>query len=259
VHGQLIRRYGQHGIVCREEFYDSGLRIEPHSHEAIVLVSSLDGRYRESIGGSIFECSPRTVVCHPAGVEHAVWADTAVRALMIEIDSGEMTRRHGAVPAVPLLHLDRGPVITLLANLYDEFRQEDACSSLAIQGLVLQILARVSRVEIEDHCGRPAWMHRVDEIIHDCFRARLTLEEIASEVGVSPARLSAVFRRIHRRSIAEEQRRLRVEFACDCLRRNDAGLAEIAVEAGFSDQPHFSRAFKQLTGMTPSRYRSMFA
>ncbi|PYQ60569.1 MAG: AraC family transcriptional regulator, partial [Acidobacteria bacterium] len=34
-----------------------------------------------------------------------------------------------------------------------------------------------------------------------------------------------------------------------------ASLADIAIEAGFSDQPHFSRAFKQVTGFTPARYR----
>jgi len=46
-----------------------------------------------------------------------------------------------------------------------------------------------------------------------------------------------------------------VEFASACLRDGDASLADIALEAGFSDQPHFCRAFKEVTGMTPARYR----
>jgi AraC family transcriptional regulator len=95
----------------------------------------------------------------------------------------------------------------------------------------------------------------VTKILSDQFRSRLTLEEIAAEVGASPARVSAVFRRVYHRSIAEEQRRLRVEFASERLRDRDASLADIALEAGFSDQPHFSRAFKQVTGMTPARFR----
>jgi AraC family transcriptional regulator len=121
---------------------------------------------------------------------------------------------------------------------------------------VLQLLVALSRTEVhEDDHGRPGWLDRVDDMLRDAFRARLTLEEIAAAVGESPARVSAVFRRFYHRTIAEEQRRLRVEFARERLRDPQVPLADIALEAGFSDQPHFSRAFKQLTGMTPARYR----
>jgi len=37
---------------------------------------------------------------------------------------------------------------------------------------------------------------------------------------------------------------------------SDAPLVEIALSAGFSEQSHFSRTFKRLTGLTPSEYRS---
>jgi len=97
----------------------------------------------------------------------------------------------------------------------------------------------------------------VDEMLRSDFRARLTLEDIAAAVGQPAERVSCVFRRYYHRSIAEEQRRLRIEFACERLRDPELTLAEIALDAGFSDQPHFSRAFKEVTGTTPARYRSV--
>ena len=49
---------------------------------------------------------------------------------------------------------------------------------------------------------------------------------------------------------------LRVEFACGRMVDGNTTLAEIASDAGFSDQPHFSRTFKQETGLTPAEYRA---
>jgi len=39
--------------------------------------------------------------------------------------------------------------------------------------------------------------------------------------------------------------------------RQSTGLADIALDAGFADQSHFTRVFKQITGTTPGAYRSL--
>jgi AraC-like DNA-binding protein len=41
----------------------------------------------------------------------------------------------------------------------------------------------------------------------------------------------------------------------DMIIRTNAGLASIASECGFSDQPHLTRAIVDLTGKTPGRWR----
>jgi AraC-like DNA-binding protein len=261
VQGQIIRSSREPGIVCHEVLYDSGMTLETHAHHCAFVALSLDGRYRETASGMDFECNPRSSVFHPAGQEHAVFiGDSNVRCFIIELDEAEIRRRYDAHPPAALLHIDGGPMGAILTSLYGEFRHGDACSSLAIQGLVLQLLAGLSRTDGHDvERGRPSWLDRIDDMLRHHFRSHLTLEDIASAVGMSPVRVSVVFRHIYHRSIAEEQRRLRVEFARERLSDPRVTLAEIAVEAGFSDQPHFSRVFKQLTGMTPARYRSSLA
>ena len=261
VQGQIIRSSREPGIVCHEVLYDSGTTLETHAHDFAFVALTLSGRYRETAGGSEFDCSPRSLVFHPRREAHAVsFGDALTRCFVMELDSDEIKRRYDAHPPLTLLHVDGGPMSAIAMNLYDEFRHADVCSSLAIQGLVLQLLAGLSRTDAHDaDGGRPKWLDRIDDMLRNQFRSHLTLEEIASAVGISPARVSAIFRRAYRRSIAEEQRRLRVEFARERLRDPEASLADIAVEAGFSDQPHFSRAFKQLTGTTPARYRMLSA
>ena len=69
-----------------------------------------------------------------------------------------------------------------------------------------------------------------------------------------PVHLARTFRRVYQTTFAAYVRDLRIE----CARRELAGrapLSDIAALAGFADQSHFSRLFKQHTGLTPSEYR----
>jgi AraC-like DNA-binding protein len=50
----------------------------------------------------------------------------------------------------------------------------------------------------------------------------------------------------------------RLEFARQRM-RGDRSLADVAYEAGFADQAHFTRAFKAAFGLTPARYRALSA
>jgi AraC family transcriptional regulator len=74
---------------------------------------------------------------------------------------------------------------------------------------------------------------------------------------VHPAHLAREFRRRRHCTIGGYVRRLRVEFACRELSSTDAPLAEIALAAGFSHQSHLTRTFKELTGMTPAKFRAL--
>jgi len=254
----VVRSRRETGIVCHEVFYDTGTTLESHTHDTALLAWLMSGSYRESACNSELRCGARSVVFHPPLIEHSVRIESTSRCFAIELDVPTVRAHYGVDVPGSLLHVDGGPIGGVLANLYGEFRGTDACSSLAIQGLMLQVLACLRRRD-RPEVVRPGWLDRVDEMLRSDFRMRLTLEDIAAAVGQSPERVSCVFRRFYHRSIAEEQRRLRIEFACERLRDPEVTLAEIALDAGFSDQPHFSRAFKEITGTTPARYRSVAA
>jgi AraC family transcriptional regulator len=253
--GEVVRvGRDDRGIVCRELLYSAGLRLGTHAHELPFFALTLDGAFHEDVGQRQFAYCRRSVIYRGAGEEHSVVIGGAnVRSFAVELDPREIERRYAIKLPSSLRHAETGAIATLMINAYREFRHSDSASWLAIQGLVLQLLVTASRTAMDS--GRPRWLDRVAELLRERFRDRLTLEEIASDVGVSAARVSTVFRTIYRQSLAEEQRRLRVDFACRRLLDAEVSLADIALEAGFADQPHFSRTFKAQMGMTPTQYR----
>jgi len=86
-------------------------------------------------------------------------------------------------------------------------------------------------------------------------RERLSLAQIAAQVGASPAYLTHAFRECEGISIAKYQRRLRLAQALAELPRAQ-DLTALALELGFSSHAHFSTAFRETYGETPSAYRA---
>jgi AraC family transcriptional regulator len=85
--------------------------------------------------------------------------------------------------------------------------------------------------------------------------ARLSVGDVATEVGVHPVHLARVFRNAWGCSPAELLRWRRVDRAADMLRRSDRPCAQIAADAGFVDQSHMTRAFRAAYAVTPGIYR----
>jgi AraC family transcriptional regulator len=141
-------------------------------------------------------------------------------------------------------------------RLFGEFGHMDSFSPLALEGLGLELLAVACRsAQRAKGSGPPAWLRRARELLNDCSDQPLKLPEIAAAAGVHPGHLARTFRQHYHCSPGEYARRLRVERACRLLFRGNAPLAEVALEAGFADQSHFSSVFKRYTGFTPAEYR----
>jgi AraC family transcriptional regulator len=144
-------------------------------------------------------------------------------------------------------------------RLYREHKEMDACSVLTIEGLVLEMLAIVGRMRNVKEQHGPPWFPRAMELLHEDFRTNLKVQDIANEVSVHPFHLSRVFRTVHRQTIGEYVQKLRVSYACKELLKAENDLVTVALAAGFSDQSHFTRVFKSITGITPGAFREIAA
>lgn len=86
------------------------------------------------------------------------------------------------------------------------------------------------------------------------FAEPLSLEDLAALTGLSIWRFATVFRERVGVSPGRYISLLRVRHA-QALLREGMPAARAASEAGFYDQSHLSRRFKQLCGMTPGEFQ----
>jgi AraC family transcriptional regulator len=165
--------------------------------------------------------------------------------------------RHSLVPQAPTEI--NGLTATWLANrLYAEFSREDQASAIAIEGLVLEILAEFARSQVKSGSLLvPRWLQQATDIVESRFLERLSLADIAAQVGVHYVHLSRQFHKYNRCTIGDLIRRRRVQYASHLLAHSQTPLAEIALICGFSDQSHLSFLFKRYMGVSPSRFRAL--
>jgi AraC family transcriptional regulator len=155
-----------------------------------------------------------------------------------------------------LRSLEGGVLNWLGYRLYREAQWGDAISTLAIEGLALEMIAEMSRRRLTE-AAVPYWLRQARDLIHAQFTQSLTVSSIAETVGVHPVHLARMFRKTYRCTIGDYVRELRTELACREISSTNLPLSEIASKAGFYDQGHLSRIVKERTGMTPSQYRSL--
>ena len=87
------------------------------------------------------------------------------------------------------------------------------------------------------------------------YQERLTLEDTASAVSLSPNYFSRIFNAKMHISFSSYVNRLRVEQAQRLLLNTRLSLVEIAGVVGFEDQSYFSKVFKSFTTLSPGQYR----
>lgn len=258
-YGAVLRTALGGGFRVRESLYRNGIKTPWHRHDKSYFAFTLRGESQKSYAHSaiLADCGPGTLVFHPPDRIHRdTFRPPEVQILQIEVEPSRMDVFKHSLTQLPSAKNLACPVInSLAARLHEELRRLDDLSPLVVEGLVLEMLAQLFRTSNHSLDRKvPSWLLHAEEMVRARFAEPIKLSGVAAEVGIHPVHLAREFRRYRGCTLGEMVRRLRVEYACREIARSKRPLSEIALDAGFADQSHFSNTFRSYTGMSPSEF-----
>lgn len=102
-------------------------------------------------------------------------------------------------------------------------------------------------------------MRAVIDLMNHHFQRKLSVEELAETVQLSPSRLRHLFKRETGTSLMRHLRNLRMERAKDLLETTFLSVKEVAARGGIASVSHFVRDFEKTYGHAPTTHRAMRA
>ena len=196
-------------------------------------------------------------VSHPNPGGDASLALTVDETLLREVAPKELLRE-----GEPLrfresrLRIDpRAQVLVALLRhaLHEGIAEPLEGESLALTLVHRALAPRTTHAAASSH-GRQRLVDRAKLVLARDLARRWTLAEVAAEVGVSAVYLTQSFREVEGVPLYRYQLRLRLARALDLLGEYD-DLTALGLHLGFSSHSHFSAAFQQAYGRTPSEFR----
>lgn len=239
------------GVRLSEVVHTASRELPSHAHAAAYFCLLLEV-YDECSDGECLRYAPLTLAYHPAELVHddRIGASGA-RFFIVELGAELDACAHAALPR--RLSSVRGePALWLTWRLYEEFVSEVPDAAI-VESLGYELCASIATME--PMRSNPPWLAGAHAVIDARFREPISLGDVAAAVGVHPISLARAFRRACGRSVGEHLQRMRLQAACKALRSTRASIAEIASNAGFSDEAHLGRIARRYAGATPGRIR----
>jgi AraC-like DNA-binding protein len=225
----------------------------------------VEGRgYYQDVRGMKRELGPGDVVLVFPEIAHAYGplpeSDWTQIYFVFDGPQFHLWRTQGLLsPDKPVLRL--GAAEYWRQRLYDILKSEPIhgpSAALRAMGRFLQVIAEMIAIDAEStrETGRDAWLEKSLRRLSERGSAGWPLpQDVAKEVGLSYENFRKRFVQHTGESPGRYQKRRRLEWACADIYHGEHSLKQTADALGFCDVFHFSKAFKQEIGITPSEYR----
>lgn len=98
-------------------------------------------------------------------------------------------------------------------------------------------------------------INEIKEIINKQYMKKLTVQEIAKQIGFTPNYISQIFKKETGYPLTKYITKIRIEASKELLKDSNFKVFEVADMVGFDNPYYFSTVFKKITGIHPSKYR----
>lgn len=206
----------------------------------------------------------------PAGIEFIanVHQSGLTQRTVLTIDDSALA--NSSIAFQPLTDLapmmtERNAFLVSLLRHIARIAQTPEFDSMHVEALALTCMHEARNLGLQ-HAGRqsplplksglsPFQTRQLVRYIDDHLSTDIHLIDLANLVGLSPYYFSRSFTVVFGVSPYHFILTRRIERAKEMMLRRSSNLLEIAISVGFAGASQFSRAFRKITGTTPSQWR----
>ncbi|MEJ6951905.1 AraC family transcriptional regulator [Natronospora cellulosivora (SeqCode)] len=157
------------------------------------------------------------------------------------------------------LSIDKIPTITqLFDSIFENLKKGYTLKNIIHSSHIFTHILSVffcfnNRDNTEDKQAR--LINEIIKYMQKNLNRNLSLQELAELSKLSISHLSMVFQQKTGKSPMDYFTGLKIQQACRYLDLTDKKIKEISILIGYSDPYYFSRVFKKVMGISPSKYR----
>ena len=237
--------------------------IEPHLHNALEIVCITSGTLELGVGQELYHMKKGDIgFVFPDIIHHYQVLTPGVNKATYLIASPFTIGKFAEImqtmaPEYPVIKAEKvEPEVYRVINAILETKQSDIIVAQAYLQIVLaRCVGKLNLVE-KSHVGSKDLIYQTVSYISANFKKKLSLEEMAKDLGVSKYVLSRLFSKTFHRNFNQYLNDARLNYACHRLENTSDSITNICLDSGFESQRTFNRVFKERYKISPSDYRS---
>ncbi len=247
-----------------------------HWHPECEIILILEGSFRLTLDGQIYQAQQGNIFFVPAGVLHGGIPENCIYECIVfdlklliggnQISNKWLKRIMKEEILLPLILSDIDIRIDrTITALFDWGKKQERGYEFMLQGCLYQLMGIVYELgcyseqnDIRKDTGR--YIDRLKDVIiyiENNYTEAITLDSMAKTADLNPRYFCRFFKKLTNRSPIEYLNYYRIECACSQLKERELTITEIAHNCGFNDSSYFIKVFHNIKGITPRQYRAL--
>lgn len=247
--------------MTKNRFFAKELACKPREFHAFIFVES--GKASVTVNKRFFSVSKNDIMLIPSGSSAGMInrsEDFTTRCCNFNAElNGTSLFRHCAPP----YHCSLNEVPSIKPNLIkiEQYLESgDILSVLKAEShlmrMITDFLEAVPVINKYSSTDSGEFARRISIYVENRISSKITVEEMAAEMGYHPKYFTVLFKKHMRMTPAKYIKDARINKAKQLLANSNISISDIAKLTGFSTQPKFANDFKKAVGKTASEYRA---
>lgn len=258
------------GVIGKE----NNNKVKPHIHNnQFQLFIIIEGTTGLIYNKEKIEVSGPAFITIPKNTEHGFEHLTEMKGWIISLSDSmveHMIKRETevitAIESFQLTNVTENSyaekVFTSMLECNDEYHQENVGKLLMLEYMIGKIVVQLSRMPkdvpqriFNQNNSSVLYFRRFSQLIRESHNYKKTIEQYASDLGITTGHLNRISSAIARLSPKEVIMNYFITEAQILLANPDLSVNEVCYGIGFEAPSYFSRLFKKKTGITPNEFR----